>query len=95
MRKKKVIPSLNMELYDGRWYVNGLVYVHLDAALEYAYKKLPTVPVVAVYIRDRNAGRAKVFLHTRKPSKFYAMVSERDTPQNLWSLFEAHVGMLS
>jgi len=95
MGKKRVIPSLNMELYDGWWYVNGLVYVHLDSALEYAYSKLPTMSKVAVFVRDRSAGRSKVFLHHRKPSKFYTMVSERMSPKEAWPLFEAHVGMMS
>ena len=95
MGRKRVIPSLNMEFYNGHYYVNGMVYVHLDAALEYAYKKLPTMDKVAVFVRDRSAGRSKVFLHHRKPSKLYDMVSERMSPKEAWPLFEAHVGMMS
>jgi hypothetical protein len=81
-----------MERFDDQYYVNGLVYVHLDAALDYARKNLPNVNKVSVYL---NHGKCKVYMHERRPSKHYAKVSERMSPQQAWDLFVGHCGMLS
>ena len=92
MTKKREIGSLNIELHQNCYYVNGhTMFVHLDAALEYAKKKLPNVKLVRLY---KTRTRAKVYMHIRKPSSVYTVLSERMSPEEAWDLFVGHVGML-
>jgi len=90
--RRRQIGSLRIELHGGNYYVNGHTqFVHLDAALEYAKKKLPNVPRVAIYkARDRRV----VYIHVKKPSSVYIVLSERMSPAEAWDLFVGHVGML-
>lgn len=90
--RSRASPSVCIEYYEGSYYVNGhSIFVHFDAAIEYAYKKLPKVPLVHVYVRP-----GVVYMHIRKPSKLYTQVSdERMDPKEAWPLFEGHAGMLS
>ena len=84
-------PSVCIEWYEGAYYVNGKAcYTDLEEALKLASKRLPTAPVVAIYIRP-----SVVYMHVRKPSKLYDQVSERMSPKDAWPLFEAHAGMMT
>lgn len=91
--RSKKSPSLVIELFHDLYYINGYTtFVHLDAALEYAKKKLPKVPGVRLYLRR---DRPVLYMHVRKPSTMYDCITEEKlAPKYAWDLFEAHAGML-
>lgn len=89
--KRRTSKSLCVELFGGVYYLNGRVpVVHLDSALEMAFKRLPKVATMRVYVRP-----GVVYMHQHKPSPLYTEVStERMPTAQAWELFVMHARML-